>query len=133
MGREEMLALVRKTHHDFGISVLLSSHLMADVERTCDRIIVLQGGHLSESGEVDQFTQETASVFIEVDANRDELIRALEGRRVTVTVEGSGLTVIGSEAVYDQVRDALVEAKAPLRRMGPRRRALTEIFERERA
>jgi ABC-2 type transport system ATP-binding protein len=46
LGREEMLTLVRKTHREFGISVLLSSHLMADVERTCDRIIVLRGGQL---------------------------------------------------------------------------------------
>ena len=51
-GREEMLTLIRKTHREFGISVLFSSHLMADIERTCDRIIVLQGGRLVQSGEV---------------------------------------------------------------------------------
>jgi hypothetical protein len=50
-----------------------------------------------------------------------------------VMSDGSGLTVQGSdESVYDQVRDALVEAEAPLRRMAPRRRELTELFERER-
>jgi len=129
-GREEMLQLIRKTHRDFGISVLFSSHLMADVERTCDRIIVLQGGHLVHSGEVAQFTKETETVFIEVDTNRDVLIAALERRGVIVTPEGGGLTVQGSETVYDHVRDALVEAQAPLRRMAPRRRELTELFER---
>jgi ABC-2 type transport system ATP-binding protein len=131
MGREEMLALVRKTHREFGISVLLSSHLMADVERTCDRIIVLQGGHLIHSGEVNQFTQETETVFIEVDHNRDVLVLALERRGVIVHDEGNGLTIEGPDAsVYDHVRDAVVEANAPLRRMAPRRRALTELFER---
>ena len=133
VGREEMLALIRKTHRDFGISVLLSSHLMADVERTCDRIVVLQGGHVTQSGEVGSFTEETETVYIEVDANREELLRALERRRVTVVADGGGITVEGSESVYDHVRDALVEAKAPLRRMAPRRRALTELFERERS
>ncbi|HEX6574405.1 MAG TPA: ABC transporter ATP-binding protein [Gemmatimonadaceae bacterium] len=133
VGREEMLDLVRKTHRDFGISVLFSSHLMSDVERTCDRIIVLQGGHLAESGEVGQFTRETESVFIEVDSNRDELMRVLEQRGVAVTPEGTGLTVKGSERIYDEVRDAVVEAKAPLRRMAPQRRALTELFEKEHA
>jgi hypothetical protein len=50
---------------------------------------------------------------------------------VAVTPEGSGLTIEGPDvSVYDHVRDALVEAQAPLRRMAPRRRALTEIFER---
>jgi ABC-2 type transport system ATP-binding protein len=131
LGREEMLTLVRKTHREFGISVLLSSHLMADVERTCDRIIVLQGGRLVQSGEVGHFTKETATVFIEVDTNRDELVAALEKRGVAVTAEGTGLTIEGpDESVYDHVRDALVEAQAPLRRMAPRRRALAELFER---
>ena len=131
-GREEMLMLIRKTHREFGISVLFSSHLMADIERTCDRIIVLQGGRLVESGDVRQFTKETETVFIEVDSNREELMAALERRRITVTVDHAGLTIEGpDESVYDQVRDALVEAQAPLRRLAPRRRALTELFERE--
>ena len=131
-GREEMLALIRKTHRDFGISVLFSSHLMADIERTCDRIIVLQGGRLVQSGEVEHFTKETETVFIEVDANREALVAALERRGVQVSPERGGLTIVGpDETVYDHVRDALVEVEAPLRRMGPRRRALTELFERE--
>ncbi len=131
-GREEMLTLIRKTHREFGISVLFSSHLMADVERTCDRIIVLRGGHLVHTGEVADYIMETTTVFIEVDTNREELVTALESRGVAVTAERGGLAVEGSdESVYDQVRDALVEAKAPLRRMAPRRRELTELFERE--
>jgi ABC-2 type transport system ATP-binding protein len=131
-GREDMLTLIRKTHREFGISVLFSSHLMADIERTCDRIIVLQGGRLVESGEVGQFTKETETVFIEVDNNREALVAALARRHVVVTLDHTGLTIEGpDESVYDQVRDALVEAQAPLRRMAPRRRALTELFERE--
>ena len=129
-GREEMLALIRKTHREFGISVLFSSHLMADIERTCDRIVVLQGGRLVQSGEVEHFTKETETVFIEVDSNREELVSALESRGVVVTVERGGFTIQGTDvSVYDHVRDALVDAEAPLRRMAPRRRALTELFE----
>jgi ABC-2 type transport system ATP-binding protein len=51
-GREDMLALIRKTHREFGISVLFSSHLMADIERTCDRIVVLHQGRVA--GELDR-------------------------------------------------------------------------------
>lgn len=132
VGREEMLALVRKTHREFGISVLFSSHLMVDVERTCDRIIVLQGGRLVQSGEVEHFTEETETVFIEVDANRDRLVAALEERGVVVTSDGSGLYIEGSdESVYDHVRGALVDSEAPLRRLAPRRRELTELFRRD--
>jgi hypothetical protein len=71
-------------------------------------------------------------VFIEVDTNRDQLIAALEQRGVTVTRDGHGLTIEGSdESVYDHVRDAVVASEAALRRMAPRRRELTELFERE--
>jgi ABC-2 type transport system ATP-binding protein len=130
IGREEMLALVRKTHREFGISVLLSSHLMADVERTCDRIVVLQGGSLVQSGEVGHFTRELETIHLEVDTNREALVVALERRGVRVVPDGGGFTIEGSsETLYDQVRDALVEAEAPLRRLAPSRRALTELFE----
>jgi ABC-type uncharacterized transport system ATPase subunit len=103
---------------------------MSDVERTCDRIIVLHGGHVTQSGEVGQFTRETESLLIEVDSNRDELLAALRRRGVESSAENGGVAVVGTEVVYDHVRDALVEAKAPLRRMAPRKRALTELFER---
>ena len=134
IGREEMLELVRKTHRDFGISILFSSHLMSDVERTCDRIIVIQGGHLMHAGEVTGFTQETEVVFLEVDTNRDAVVAALRRRGVEVAIDGAGLAIHGpTESVYDLVRDALVDAEAPLRRMAPRRHGLTELFERSSA
>jgi ABC-2 type transport system ATP-binding protein len=130
VGREEMLALIRKTHRDFGISVLMSSHLMADVERTCDRIMVFRSGQLVQSGELGTFTSDTATVFLEVDGNRDRLAAALERRGVAVSAGAGGLTIEGpDESVYDAIRDALVEAEAPLRRMALRRHALTDLFE----
>ncbi len=129
-GREEMLDLVRKTHREFGISILFSSHLMSDVERTCDRIVVLQGGRLVQSGEVRDFTAETRSVFVEVDTNRERLVQELERRGVRVTADAGGFRVEGpDESLYDDVRDAVVDADAPLRRLAPRRRALAELFQ----
>ncbi len=131
-GREEMLDLVRKTHREFGISILCSSHLMSDVERTCDRILVLQGGALVRAGEVSDLTSETESVFLEVDAHHDRLIAELERRGVPAAVAGGVIHIESADAaVYDHIRDALVASGAPLRRMAPRRRALTELFARD--
>jgi ABC-2 type transport system ATP-binding protein len=128
-GREEMLRLVRRTGREFGISIILSSHLMGDVESTCDRIIVLDGGKVIEEGAVSGFTRETETLVIDVDDNREELATALASRGIKVAVDGHSLAVeLQNEAQYDDIRDALVESKARLRRMAPRRHKLTEIF-----
>ena len=128
-GREEMLRLIRRTGREFGISIVLSSHLMGDVESTCDQIIVLDGGQVTEQGLVSRFTQETETMLIDVDDNREELVTALASRGIIATVDGISLAVeLEDEAQYDQIRDALVETGARLRRMAPRRHQLTDIF-----
>ncbi len=128
-GREEMLSLVRRIGREFGISILLSSHLMGDVERTCDRIIVLDGGHVTEEGSVSHFTQETQTLVVEVDDNRDEVVVALANRGIQATIEDSAV-IVNQETgeQYDAIRDAIVEANARLRRLAPRRDRLTDIF-----
>ena len=129
-GREEMQDLIRRTGREFGISILLSSHLMGDVEATCDRIVVLEGGHVAEEGDVAGFTQETLSVAIDVDENRDALVAALADRGITAAIEGSSVIVEQlSQTQYDDIRDAIVEADAPLRRMAPERRKLADLFQ----
>jgi ABC-2 type transport system ATP-binding protein len=131
-GREEMLTLIRRTGQEFGISLMLSSHLMGDIERTCDSIVVLDEGKVVEVGPVTSFTEETEAIAVEVDENREELIAALKERGVEPLVDGNSIViegVIGDQ--YDLIRDALVAANAPLRRMAPRRHELTEIFERD--
>ena len=128
-GREDMLRLIRRTGREFGISIVLSSHLMGDVESTCDRIIVLDGGRVTEQGSVSRFTQETETILIDVDDNREDLVTALATRGIIATVDGISLAVeLENEAQYDQIRDALVETGARLRRMAPRLHQLADIF-----
>ncbi len=133
IGREEMLALIRRTGREFGISIVLSTHLMGDVETTCDRIIVLEGGQVVESGEVSGFTRETETIFIDVDGGVDDLTSALSERGLDWSPDGYSIAVqdVGEEE-YDKIRDALVDAGVRLRRLGPRRHRLTEIFRGER-
>ncbi|MDP6063782.1 MAG: ABC transporter ATP-binding protein [SAR202 cluster bacterium] len=129
-GREEMLVLIRRTGKDFGISIVLSSHLMGDVERTCDRVILLDGGHITEEGDVAQFTRETQTLYIDVDDRRDELVLSLKRRGMEPSIDGASVVVEdASDEQYDEIRDAIVEVDARLRRMAPRRHKLTEIFE----
>lgn len=128
-GREEMLDLIRRTGSEFGISILLSSHLMGDVERTCDHIIVLDGGHVGREGAVSRFTQETKDIIIEVDSNVDRLVTVLARQGVKAAVEGQLVVVrLEHEDQYDVIRDAVLEVDAGLRRLTPRRHGLADIF-----
>ena len=129
VGREEMLALIRRTGREFGISIMLSTHLMGDVETTCDRIIVLEGGAVAESGDVAGFTAESETVYVDVYDNVEGLIRALSDRGLESSLDGVSVAVEGvGDAEYDKIRDALVDTGSRLRRLGPRRRRLSDIF-----
>lgn len=51
-GREEMLNLVRDVSHGKGVNVIVSSHLMPDIERTCDSVVVMQSGKMVQQGSI---------------------------------------------------------------------------------
>ncbi len=131
LGREGMLALVRRTGNEFGISILLSSHLMGDVESTCDRIVVLDDGRVVEDGTVSHLTRETETLYVDVDDHREELMVLLRQKGLEAELEGMSIVIedVAGES-YDTVRDLLAESGARLRRMAPRRHRLTEIFRR---
>ncbi|MCY4625619.1 MAG: ABC transporter ATP-binding protein [Chloroflexi bacterium] len=128
-GRQEMLRLIDRTARNFGISVMLSTHLMGDVERIADSVLVLESGLLSQEGAVASLTQETETLLIEVADRHEEFAAILAERGVEANVDGA-LVVIehAKEEDYDIVRDAAVDAGARLRRLAPARRTLTDIF-----
>lgn len=53
-GRDEMLNLVRDVSHGKGINVIVSSHLMPDIERTCDSVVVMQRGKMVRQGNISE-------------------------------------------------------------------------------
>ena len=128
-GREEMLDLVRRTGRDFGISIVFSSHLMGEVERTCDNIIVLEAGQVTREGSVAGFTENTDVLAVDIDARHEEFIAALTKRDIEAELDGNSVLVAHEDGQHlEAIQDALIEAEAPLRRMAHRRRMLTEIF-----
>ena len=128
-GREEMLDLVRRTGREFGISIVFSSHLMGEVERTCDNIIVLEAGRVTHEGSVTSFTQNTDILAVEIDSRHDEFIAALKSRDMEAQRDGNSVLVANDNGEHlGAIQEALIEAEAPLRRMALRRRMLTEIF-----
>ncbi|MEU6285136.1 ABC transporter ATP-binding protein [Streptomyces sp. NPDC047028] len=142
VGRDEMLGLIRRIHTDFGISVLVTSHLLGELERTCDHVVVIDGGKLLRSSSTTDFTQTTTTLAIEVtdsDTHPDgtRAVRdALHARGIDTHDEGAGLPGAGhillltapGEETYDLVRDVVADLGLGLVRMEQRRHHIAEVF-----
>lgn len=128
-GRDDMLALIRRIGTEFGISVIVTSHLLGELERVCDGIVVIDGGRLLRHSTTASVTAETPVVTVEVDGDPDGLHRRLSDAGVPVRRSGALLHVdVGEPTTYDLVRDAVADLGLGLVRMERERHRMTEIF-----
>jgi ABC-2 type transport system ATP-binding protein len=128
-GRDDMLGLIARINSDFGISVLVTSHLLGELERVCDHIVVIDGGQLLRASSTEDVTAVSQVVIVEVDGPADELATLLQATGLTVRVVGRLLEVELREGfAYDVVRDTVVRAGLGLIRMERRRHRMAEIF-----
>ncbi|MBG0813605.1 ABC transporter ATP-binding protein [Planomonospora sp. ID82291] len=128
-GRDEMLALIRRIGTEFGISVLVTSHLLGELERICDHVIVIDGGTLLRSSAISEFTQSTQTVTVEVEEGRDALAARLAERGETVTAAGRTLLVeVRAPQTYDTLRDAVCDLDLCLIRMEQGRQRIEDVF-----
>ncbi|MEU1386506.1 MULTISPECIES: ABC transporter ATP-binding protein [unclassified Nonomuraea] len=133
-GRDEMLTLIRRIGTEFGISVLVTSHLLGELERICDHVIVIDGGRLLRSSAISEFTQATQTVTVEVEDGLEPLARRLAETGQTVSQQGHLLVVkvLGPET-YDAVRDAAVDLDLCLIRLEQGRQRIEDVFREEAA
>ena len=128
-GRDDMLELIRRIGADFGISVVVTSHLLGELERVCDGIVVIDGGRLLRHSSTAAVTAETPVVTVEVDGDPEELRRRLDEAGVSVGTHGRLLHVdVADPTTYDTVRDAVAELGLGLVRMERQRHRMTELF-----
>jgi ABC-2 type transport system ATP-binding protein len=128
-GRDEMLELVRRTGTEFGIAVIVASHLLGEIERVCDYLVAIEGGRLLRAAPLGAFTENTGTLAVEVEDGSTALADRLRAEGLEAVVDGRAVLIaLTDERPYDLVRDAVVDLGLPLVRLGQRRHSLEDLF-----
>lgn len=126
-GREEMLDLIGRLG-TFGIDVVLSSHVLRDIERTCDWVVMLDEGTLLYSGHIGS-TGGDGAVRVEVNGSPDSLVKQLEAADAGVTRDASRLSVTYRHGdVFDLIREAASSTDTSIRRLDDGASSLEDMF-----
>ena len=130
--REEILSLIARIGRELSIDVIVSSHLLDEVERVCDSVVILGGGKVVASGPLESVLGDSSGVVVELDSGADAVASGVRDRGFEVAVEHGRLVLEVNaddlDRALDAVRDAVAENGAPLRSLQPRRRTLEQVF-----
>ena len=128
-GRDAMLGLIGRIGTEFGISVVVCSHLLGEIERICDSLIAIDGGRLLRADRIENMTEARDILLVEVAEGTPELRDRLRAIGLTVTEEGRGLVVpLQTDQTYDQILGAVAELDLPLHSLEQRRHRVAELF-----
>src|ERR1700689_2408756 len=128
-GRTAMLELIERIGVEFGISIVVASHLLGEIERICDHLVAIEGGRLLRAATITSFTQMSQVLAVDVEEGLAQLEAELNARGLGVTVAHRTLLVpLAGDDTYDVVRDAVADLALPLCRLEQRRHQVEELF-----
>ena len=125
-GQRQILSTVRLIAHERGATVLLSTHLLAEVEETCSRVLILNRGRVAAEGTVSEIARRAAaprSARLRVAADHDEHAAAvLQGvvglQSVQLVADQPGVLAVtlngAGETLMNEALRALTESGVPL-------------------
>ncbi|MBB5873764.1 ABC-2 type transport system ATP-binding protein [Allocatelliglobosispora scoriae] len=129
-GRDAMLGLIHRIGSEFGISLIVCSHLLGEVERICDSLIAIDGGRLLRADTVAGMTTARDVLAVEVSEGTEQLVAHLTGLGLPVTVDGHLILVpLADDATYDRILGAVAALDLPLHRLDQRRHRIAELFQ----
>ena len=128
LGREEMLLLVARLG-SFGISVLMATHLLDDVQQVCDHVVMIDSGRLVVSGATTALLERTGLVTVDVGPRADELVAGLSRVNMTAVASEDLVEVtLDGDHQMDVLRDVIADLGLPLYRLTTRLTSLDEVF-----
>jgi ABC-2 type transport system ATP-binding protein len=138
--RDEMLNIIVQVNRNFGIDVMLSSHVLEEVERVCDHVVALAEGKLIAQGSMIDLAGASGGIELELvdmpDRPRsvDDVAARLVAAGAGVRRNGTVLSVVGlsDDELFDLAARSVAGAGARIRRLGQHRRSLDDIFSEDR-
>ena len=128
LGRREVREIVAGLKAQ-GKTVLLNSHLLGEIEMTCDQVAILKRGEVVRLGKIDDLLAAPSTVIMRVGNQSQGLLRALESLARTVTVSGEEIqATVGDEAVIPELAAAVVGSGGRLMSLVPMRETLEDLF-----
>jgi ABC-2 type transport system ATP-binding protein len=126
-GREDMLNLINRLS-DFGMSVVFSSHVLSDIERTCDWVVMLNEGRLLRNEPLAEIQASNAVRVVVLD-DPAPVVEALTTRGASVTVSDRTLEVVMDDAdLFVMIRDILADTGVGLRSLGAKQATLEDVY-----
>jgi ABC-2 type transport system ATP-binding protein len=133
-GRDEMLALIERIGREFGITAIVASHLLGEIERIAGWLVAIDAGKLLRTAPLASFTQRTGQLLVETDEDAEPFAarlteRGLDAKAIGRTVVVDLASASGGEyAAFDAVRDESIALGLPLIRVEHRRHQLEDLF-----
>lgn len=140
--REDMLQLIRRVGEDFGIAVLVTSHLLGELERVSDHVVVLDAGRLLRASATTEFLDTTGRLLVEVldpadgssDA-QDRMGHALAAAGLPcwpqghlIAVDPTARTATATGDPHDLIRDTACDLGLGLVRIQVDHRRIEDVF-----
>jgi ABC-2 type transport system ATP-binding protein len=129
-GRNAMLDLIARIGAEFGISIVVASHLLGEIEQICDHLVAIEGGWLLRAASMTSFTQVRQVLAVEVEEGLAQLADELARHGLETTTAGRQtlLVPLGGDDTYDVIRDCVATLRLPLSRLEQRRHQVEELF-----
>jgi ABC-2 type transport system ATP-binding protein len=129
VGRREIRDLLRDEAKQNGTAILLNSHLLSEIELTCDRVAVLRSGKVAAEGTVESLTRRSAKYKFVASPVDDALIARFRETGAEVDrVNGHLELAVADVAHLNVLIDALRQSGGILSEVSPMRSTLEDVF-----
>ncbi|MFW9857083.1 MAG: ABC transporter ATP-binding protein [Candidatus Thorarchaeota archaeon] len=128
-GRVQMLELIRDLQTDQGKHIILSSHLLRDVEQTTDYAIIISQGKILAQGKINELTQrKRTTISVKVKSKEEEFLSALMEKGLQVSTERAYIEVEITPEIERTLFKVAFEVGAEIRYIGSRSSTLEDVF-----